>query len=151
MKGKVRVWDDQSGLEKAVMVYSDETVLRNGIRYEFGFDPEGSIVWRWQRGQNGSTKRRAGSIKMVMLSSGILDANEMEIYEGDILRISNELPYADFLCTVTYHDGAFLLRDPQHKHYQEYLRECCKNGIAMEVIGNVYETPYLIGRERRTL
>lgn len=151
MKRMVRVWDDQSGLEKAVMIYSGATEVSNGIRYEFGFDLEGSIICRWQRKQNCSTEGRTGSIKMVMLSSGVLDANGTAIYEGDILRISNELPYADFLCTVTYHEGAFLLRDPQHKHYQEYLRECCKDGIAMEVIGNVYETPYLIGRERRTL
>ncbi|MFR1888388.1 MAG: YopX family protein [Anaerostipes caccae] len=151
MKRTVRVWDDQSALEKAVMIYSGGTEVKNGIRYEFGFDPEGSIICRWQRVPNCSTERRTGSIKMVMLSSGVSDANGTAIYEGDILRISNELLYADFLCTVTYHDGAFLLRDPQHKHYQEYLRECCNDGIAMEVIGNVYETPYLIGRERRTL
>lgn len=151
MKRTVRVWDDQSALEKAVMVYSGGTEKRSGIRYEFSFDPEGSIICRWQRKPNCSTEGRTGSIKMVMLSSGVLDANGTEIYEGDILRISNELPYADFLCTITYHDGAFLLRDPQHKHDQEYLRECSNDGIVMKVIGNVYETPYLIGRERRTL
>ena len=49
MKRMVRVWDDQSGLEKAVMIYSGATEVSNGIRYEFGFDLEGSIICRWQR------------------------------------------------------------------------------------------------------
>lgn len=84
----------------------------------------------------------SGEYGQLMQFTGLLDKNEKEIYEGDIIDIS-EVGRAE----VVFQAGAFMARwidDP------EAMLDCvgfrCKNGHkwTSQIIGNIYENPELI-------
>jgi len=83
----------------------------------------------------------------LMLFTGILDKNDIEIYEGDILKdTDNEIYYVDFI------RGCFYLRTNYksfpHLGWAEWLPMCeidrLANPSEFEVIGNIYENPELL-------
>jgi uncharacterized phage protein (TIGR01671 family) len=85
----------------------------------------------------------------VMLFTGILDKNDIEIYEGDILKdTDNEIYYVDFI------RGCFYLRTNYksfpHLGWAEWLPMCeidrLANPTEFEVIGNIYENPELLSK-----
>jgi phage uncharacterized protein TIGR01671 len=85
----------------------------------------------------------------LMLFTGILDKNDIEIYEGDILKdTDNEIYYVDFI------RGCFYLRTNYksfpHLGWAEWLPMCeidrLANPTEFEVIGNIYENPELLSK-----
>ena len=83
----------------------------------------------------------------LMLFTGILDKNEREIYDGDILKdTDNEIYYVDFI------RGCFYLRTNYksfpHLGWAEWLPMCeidrLANPTEFEVIGNIYENPEIL-------
>ncbi|GFN35350.1 YopX family protein [Tepidimicrobium xylanilyticum] len=83
----------------------------------------------------------------LMLFTGILDKNEREIYEGDILKdTDNEIYYVDFI------RGCFYLRTNYksfpHLGWVEWLPMCEIDRLAdpvdFEIVGNIYENPELL-------
>ena len=85
----------------------------------------------------------------LMLFTGILDKNDIEIYEGDILKdTDNEIYYVDFI------RGCFYLRTNyksfHHLGWAEWLPMCeidrLANPTEFEVIGNIYENPELLSK-----
>lgn len=81
----------------------------------------------------------------IMQSTGIKDANETEVYEGDILSYSvhtyamGSYGQVDLIEEVIYLDGAFMAGD--------YLLMDAMDDDEVEIIGNVYENPYLLQGE----
>lgn len=67
--------------------------------------------------------------------TGLKDKNGVEIYEGDIVKINENL-------YEVWHSGlAFGLID-KNKNFFEYMCQLCDmNGKVYEVIGNIYENP----------
>lgn len=84
----------------------------------------------------------------LMLFTGLLDKNDREIYEGDILKdTDNEIYYVDFI------RGCFYLKTNYksfpHLGWTEWLPMCeidrLVNPTEFEIIGNIYENPELLG------
>jgi uncharacterized phage protein (TIGR01671 family) len=79
--------------------------------------------------------------------TGLHDKNGREIYEGDILRdTDNEIYYVDFI------RGCFYLKTKYisfpHLGWTEWLPMCeidrLANPVDFEIIGNIYENPDLL-------
>jgi uncharacterized phage protein (TIGR01671 family) len=91
---------------------------------------------------------------ILMQYTGLKDKNGVEIYEGDILRSSNDGKngcdvWNDLLCSVDISMPLNLaLKDIQHKNLKwnfndynsvEHIRFC-------EIMGNIYENQELLGK-----
>ena len=84
---------------------------------------------------------------VLMRNTGLKDKNWQEIYEGDILKIQTSDFYSkkindEYKGTVCFSRGGFfMLTDGYHTDFG--LRG--KSTGTMEVIGNLYENPELLG------
>lgn len=90
--------------------------------------------------------------------TGLQDINGVKIFEGDIVTYKNLLGYDEYdskptardeetiTDVVTFKNGAFLPR-PQYLYCEDvyYAEKMCD----FEVIGNIYDTPELLKKEKR--
>jgi len=81
----------------------------------------------------------------IMQYTGLKDKNGKEIYEGDIIQQRSEWDGITIKGKVVFRKGMFVLRDSR-EYYTE--RHYLLNKTA-EVIGNIYENPELLKKERR--
>jgi uncharacterized phage protein (TIGR01671 family) len=124
---------------KKVIYYSDECCLGNAIDHYEG-DPDNTLLQQF---------------------TGLLDKNGEEIYEGDILRYNYQLNEpgrkdTDFFGEVIYDSRAircseldayhvgFILRG-YDETFEEYWYTDMPDMEDVEVIGNIYENPELLG------
>lgn len=70
-----------------------------------------------------------------MQSTGLKDKNGKEVFEGDIFLEHDR--YAYF---IKWHDGGFMYNEGENRGWYFYQG---KSEI-IEIIGNIYENPYLI-------
>ena len=73
----------------------------------------------------------------LMQYTGLKDRNGKEIYEGDLVEISDSDD--DIICQVKYEYGSFILEKGE---YTEYLGEVEERFL--EVVGNIYENKKLM-------
>lgn len=131
MKFKFRVWD-------------------NFFKQMYYFDFENNIEVRsghlWITHEEGAVSSKSPSVK-IMQYTGLEDKNGREIYEGDILKdTNNAIYYVDFI------RGCFYLRTNYksfpHLGWTEWLPMCEIDRLAIpvefEIIGNIYENPELL-------
>ncbi|WP_372757731.1 YopX family protein [Lactococcus lactis] len=82
---------------------------------------------------------------IIMQSTGLTDKNGVEIYEGDIVRVTDEDESADFC------DGGIGTINGLDELFMWYIDGDVENGLFdinssyyIEVIGNIYENPELL-------
>ena len=121
---KFRAWDK---LDKEI--YGVEEI--HWFRGEFDFIGDGITF-----------KRDADEVEL-MQSTGILDKNSQEIFEGDVVRQVRTQPTIEnetITGVVTMLEGAWLIVNDNEQLASDLWSETDEN----EIIGNVYENPELL-------
>ena len=107
--------------------FENETVVLKKIYWEDGFPVEEEVF-----------EVEIGNA-ILMQSTGLVDKNGKEIFEGDIVKMSKDV-YSDptYYEVVRHYGGAYRLESKQHG-CELWLRHTdCK------VVGNIYENPDLL-------
>ena len=73
----------------------------------------------------------------LMQYTGIKDKNDVEIYEGDLVKILDNVN--ETICEVRFEYGGHILKNRDLREELLYLEE-----RFMEVVGNIYENPELL-------
>lgn len=76
-------------------------------------------------------------------STGLLDKNGKEIYEGDWLRADDDSK-ADYWCEVIWKDGGFFLREKWKQEYPDAILMPASCIGYFEYCGNIHENPELL-------
>lgn len=74
----------------------------------------------------------------LMQYTGLKDKNNKEIYEGDIVTLHN----SRYKVIFNMEQARFVLRDDKFELEITFINN---NNERMEIIGNIYETPELLG------
>ena len=104
-------------------------------------DREGTAHWK----ENSIPE----SSENIMLWTGLLDKQGVEIYEGDIVQYTAQITEGDerreekTRATVEFEFGSFVA-NPPNSNYDTDLQG---SELWMEVIGNIYENPELVKDE----
>lgn len=118
---RFRVWFpdfNQMLRVKALIFEKDKTRCACGYSFDFYLEDENATI---------------------MQSTGLVDKNGKEIFEGDIVKMSKDV-YSEptYYEVVRHHGGAYRLESKQHG-CELWLRH-----TDCEVVGNVYENPELL-------
>ena len=86
----------------------------------------------------------------LMQSTGLLDKNGKEIFEGDVVQYQNtKVPSADTKGVVKYFDNwAMFGIDVEYNEPRALFFNGLADHISLEVLGNIYESPELLEEEK---
>ena len=145
---KFRLWDKSSEKMRQVV----EIVFNAGFETE---PNDNNIKFVWAKGReeiNGDDiqiKIEDKNRYILMQYTGLHDKNGKEIYEGDVVKLDNDVASVFNIKStgkVEYNNGLFLVRNGDEIGILSSLfvladTKYCLRG---EVIGNIYDTPELL-------
>lgn len=133
-----RAWDKKNN--KMLVTYGDEGYCDQDSIYD---TPWGTFCY--------AVAQMVGCEDYILMqSTGLEDKNGREIFEGDIVKISEVLGKVDFITDIYFDRGAFRYRhDDGSGSVLEMLSTSKVKGYEsitqdIEVIGNIYENPELL-------
>lgn len=144
---KFRAWDKKFTENESVMFYQ---TYPNSPHMEGNKELESC---GWNKPQ-GSLTHILGTDMIIMQYTGLRDSNNVEIYDGDIVKFTNENDYiahndnepSYLKGEVTYRDCNFAITNVPTKFGNEndnyWLGS--KRLVFIEVIGNIYENPEIL-------
>ena len=130
MVPKYRCWDERVGLTEVVSI----DFFRKKIK-----------IIHWEYGD--SNFFPLDEVEL-MQSTGLKDKNGVEIFEGDLVKItvSNGFDYLDGNLTIVkksdYHAGVICELPSNNLEY--LITDEADTGYRYEVVGNIYENPELL-------
>jgi uncharacterized phage protein (TIGR01671 family) len=146
---KFRAWDKENG----IMVLSSE----EQDWYTFGFEKGVLKCWNtWEEPESYEEPAHIDSEELdtpLMQFTGLLDRNGKEIYEGDVVYADrNKKRYEIQIGAYDSEDD----ESDEHSHFGVHGKEMGEHwreemGMSekyVEVIGNIYENPELLGEKK---
>lgn len=134
---KFRAWneDDKKMFFVSELRWAYDGTFISGLDTIFGAD-------HWVPGDNSSIN--------IMQYTGLKDNHDKEVFEGDIIKIKNEDGLYDYGEVVYGRKAAFCLWLPQvmtgiRVPLLNYVHGIMIDDYDIEVLGNIYENPELIG------
>jgi len=150
---KFRAWDKKSKKIREV-----NFIAFHNKRDAFSFNPSNTpkVIHLWGRDmieQKDIILHREENDVILMQFTGLKDKNEVEIYEGDICKVTyfnHSSPNSVIIQEVTFNNGTFELKAKNNlglqledsRLYVPLYWSLVPNKI--EVIGNIYENPELL-------
>ena len=125
---KFKVWDKLAQR----MIYPDKGYQQHYILDLYG---------RFHNLQNGS----GGDDYVVIEYTGLTDSKDKEICEGDILIIDYDT-FGNVIGQVLYEtdQGGYILQWKRNGPNQNYINLNCDVAFESVIVGNIFETPYLL-------
>ena len=125
---KFKVWDKLAQR----MIYPDK-----GYQQHYIID----LYGRFHNLQNGS----GGDDYVVIEYTGLTDSKDKEICEGDILIIDYDT-FGNVIGQVLYEvdQGAYIFQWKRNGPNQNYINLNCDVAFESVIVGNIFETPYLL-------
>lgn len=125
---KFKVWDKLAQR----MIYPDK-----GYQQHYIID----LYGRFHNLQNGS----GGDDYVVLEYTGLTDSKDKEICEGDILIIDYDT-FGNVIGQVLYETdkGAYIYQWKRTGPNQNYINLNCDVAFESVIVGNIFETPYLL-------
>ena len=111
--------------------------LKNNIKHKIIFEMQGDL------NMENHIKLADVNVETVGQYTGLDDKNGKEIYEGDIVKLDSNMLKMTGIVTYHNNEAVFVLED-LHDEIEEclwYMQE------DLEVIGNIYDNPELLGGE----
>ena len=129
---KFRVWD--SSINEYLQADQDNPYLycKLGISYNLS-----DIMFFYARPKNNRW--------VVQQYTGLTDANDKEICEGDILKIDYNT-FGNVIGQVIYEadHGGFIFQWKQNEPNQNYINLNCDVAFESVIVGNIFENPELL-------
>jgi len=125
-----------------------EIKFRAKIKGDAGVYKAWSIDWLWQKAlvsrACGDEYVKFDRIEALMQYTGLKDRNGAKIFEGDIVKA---WMYDDefHILKIYFEDGAFLIDFQDSDSDLTTIGWFIENGGNVEIIGNIYENPELLG------
>lgn len=126
-----------------------KTCEEMGIVKRIRFDDDGNVTTVLFMGKHLGGNAKIDNFKL-MQSTGLLDKNGKEIFEGDVIAIEVDDTETPINARVFQNSKIGVLmfhvfEDNEDVPMVELLED---NSVAFEIIGNIYETPELLEVER---
>ncbi|CAO1610935.1 phage related protein [Brochothrix thermosphacta] len=138
MRIKFRAWDIRKNVMREVVV----------IHFNEASNVSGASYWS----EDMELKSLHGNYIKLMQYTGLKDSNGVEIYEGDVVRVTHDEYFIDEVCTVvwgldnndTYPAFHMPELDTESNSFSEVFNV---DGYFVKVIGNIYQNKELLEGE----